>query len=49
LLDKCARDAALAERNQVRTRAERLLNELHHFGDRVIAAADERWGTQWRT
>lgn len=47
LLDRVARDAALADRNQVRERIELLLNDLHSVEGRVIDAADKRW-PQWR-
>jgi hypothetical protein len=47
LLDRVARDAALADRNQLRERIELLLNDLHSIESRVLDAADERW-PQWR-
>jgi hypothetical protein len=47
LLDRGARDAALADRNKLRERIERLMNELHSVEGCVLDAADKRW-PQWR-
>jgi hypothetical protein len=47
LLDRDARDAVQADRNQWRARAESVITECNELPEKVLRLAKERW-PQWR-